>query len=46
MSSWRPTVHNQHDEWGLPAYEIRGSVIYPTIHNERHEWGMPVYEIS
>ncbi|MFF1385602.1 hypothetical protein ACFVWT_18775 [Arthrobacter sp. NPDC058288] len=40
-----PTVHNKHDRYALPAYEIRGQELYPTVHNKRDSYALPAYEI-
>ena len=40
-----PTANNQHDPYGLPAYEVRGQQLYPTANNQRHPYGLPAYEM-
>ncbi len=40
-----PTIHNEHDDFGLPIYEMRENRLYPTIHNNYDDFGLPAYEI-
>ena len=45
MQRLYPTIHNNRDDFGLPAYEVRGTDIYPTIHNKYDEFGPPTYQL-
>lgn len=40
-----PTVNNQRDTYGLPAYEVRGQELYPTVNNQHDRYGLPAYEM-
>ena len=40
-----PSVHNDVDDYGVPAFEIRGDAVYPSVHNDRYDFGLPAFEL-